>query len=139
MKSLDNSFSYRQNWTPLPRAATQAVAFRTTDVRLPVLPALDQLRQLGQQIQSLTESEEGMHSLQQSLQQAHQLGQGLLTNSPDATEYYPNHLVSNLVNGANATRLYWLYTLETQKAHLFRHCQRQALADIQRLLLHFSL
>jgi N-acetylglutamate synthase-like GNAT family acetyltransferase len=98
------------------------------------LVSFDQLLDISKSISELSESEESARYLKEYMYQAHQVAKIIITHSQDPDAYYGNHLVRMLLNDAQDTDLYWVYTKAGQRTNLFNRCQRFALVDIQTLV-----
>ena len=98
----------------------------------------DQLLDISKCISELGESEESAKHLKDFMYQAYQVAQNIISNSQDPDAYYGNHLVRMLLNDAQDTDLYWVYTKAGQRSNLFNRCRRFALADIQTLVQHLK-
>ena len=100
--------------------------------------SFDQLLDISKCISELGESEESAKHLKGYMVQAHQVAQTIIAQSQDPDAYYGNHLVRMLLNDAQDTDLYWVYTKAGQRTNLFNRCRRFALADIQTLIQHLK-
>ena len=96
------------------------------------------MKAIGEQIRTLSESEEDVTKLRAFLEQAGGLARSAVSGDGNPDTYYSNHLVQILVNNAKDTGLYPTYADCRRKTILFNRCQRYALSDIKTLVEHLE-